>query len=134
MSIELEPLDCIECGAAGAVYGDFCQVCYADADGDFGPDLGPDPAGAPAVIQIDGDPMPPAPVLHPSVPPRFAHVVEELREIATQAMESGTTQGWRIASACRRAESLLFVLRRHFLNEVVFGQDTPSVAQARASR
>jgi hypothetical protein len=65
-------------------------------------------------------------ILHPSVLPRFSNVVEELREIGAQAMEAGTTQGWRIASACRRAESLLFVLRRHFLQDVVLGDEPPS--------
>lgn len=66
------------------------------------------------------------PILHPSVPPRFSNVVEELREIGAQAMEAGTTQGWRIASPCRRAESLLFVLRRHFLHDVVLGDEPAS--------
>jgi hypothetical protein len=54
--------------------------------------------------------------------------VDELREIAAQAMEEGTTQGWRIASACQRAESLLFVLRRHFLRDVVLGDQPPAAA------
>jgi hypothetical protein len=66
------------------------------------------------------------PILHPSVPPRFSNVVEELREIGAQAIDAGTTQGWRIAAACRRAESLLFVLRRHFPQDVVLGDEPPS--------
>lgn len=126
----LEPVDCPECGSAGAVDGDFCQVCYADVDvamaggvraGEGSPEFGAGP-------EIDAvDPC----ILHPSVPPRFSNVVEELREIGAQAMEAGTTQGWRIASACRRAESLLFVLRRHFLQEVVLGDEPPSAIAAR---
>jgi len=100
-----EPLDCPECGAVGAVDSDFCQVCDADIGSKR--------------------------IFHPSVPPRFSHVVEELRQIASEAGEAGTTQGWRIASACRRAESLLFVLRRHFLEEVVLGKEPRSATPAR---
>jgi hypothetical protein len=112
----LEPVDCPECGSAGAVYTDFCQVCYSDVDA-----VRPDSrAGEPGLSS--------PPSLHPSVPPRFSSVVDELREIAAQAVEGGTTQGWRIASACQRAESLLFVLRRHFLQDVVLGDEPPSEA------
>lgn len=121
-----EPVDCPECGSAGAVDGDFCQVCYADVDDAM--------AGASRAIESATESqgsqeigaVERRPLLHPSVPPRFSNVVDELREIGAQAMEAGTTQGWRIASACRRAESLLFVLRRHFLQEVVLGDEPPS--------
>jgi hypothetical protein len=112
----LEPVDCPECGSAGAIYTDFCQVCYADVEA-----VGLDPVG-----QEAGPSSPPS--LHPSVPPRFSSVVDELREIAAQAMEAGTTQGWRIVAACQRAESLLFVLKRHILQEVVLGDEQPSAA------
>jgi hypothetical protein len=95
-----EPVDCPECGSAGSVDGDFCQVCYADVDV-------------------------PRRMLHPSVQPRFSYVIDELRQIGAQAAEAGSPYGWRIANACRRAESLLFVLRRHFLQEVVLGEEPP---------
>lgn len=133
----LEPLDCPVCGAAGAVDGDFCQVCYADVDARDASERRPSsfagglPFPGPTPGSASGANEGPQGMLHPSVPPRFTHVVEELREIASEALESGTSQGWRIASACRRAESLLFVLRRHFLQDVILGADPPSAVGAR---
>jgi hypothetical protein len=79
------------------VYHDFCEVCYADVDS-----------------------APPPPLLHPSVPLRFADVVEELRAIADLASGLRDVPGGRVAAACRRAESLLTVLRRQFIQDVVF--------------
>jgi hypothetical protein len=120
-----DPLDCPECGSAGAVDGDFCQVCYADVDAMDGLSRAFESATE-SQAGREMEPVERRPLLHPSVPPRFSNVVDELREIGAEAMEAGTTQGWRIASACRRAESLLFVLRRHFLQEVVLGDQPPS--------
>jgi hypothetical protein len=127
----LEPVDCPECGSAGAVDGDFCQVCYADVDARIaGADRLTEAVSA-SPAHSDAASVPGQPLLHPSIPPRFSNVIEELREIGTQALEAGTTQGWRIAAACRRAESLLFVLRRHFLQEVVLGDQPPSAIAGR---
>ena len=58
-------------------------------------------------------------MLHPSIPLRFADVIEELRAIAEQAADDEGQEGSRVALACRRAESLLWVLRAQFLNDVV---------------
>lgn len=98
-----EPVDCPECGSAGSVYHHFCEVCYADVD---------------RVAQM----------LHPSIPVRFSDVIAELRAIADLATGHGDTPRWRVAAACRRAESLLMVLRRQFLNEVVLGDGAPGGA------
>jgi len=105
-----EPLHCRECGSAGSVYHHFCEVCYADAD-----------PGAER-----GSPRPLAgPILHPSIPVRFSDVMAELRSIADLATGQGDTPRWRVAAACRRAEALLMVLRRQFVNEVVLGDLAP---------
>jgi hypothetical protein len=130
----IEPLDCPECGAAGGVEGDFCQVCYADVDPwrATRPQTGIEPPGEAVRASADRSPadtgQDASALLHPSVSPRFTHLIEELREIASEAMESGTTTGWRMASACRRAESLLFLLRRHFIRDVILGDEPPSAA------
>ena len=58
-------------------------------------------------------------MLHPSIPLRFADVIEELRAIAEQAADDEGQEGSCVALACRRAESLLWVLRAQFLNDVV---------------
>jgi hypothetical protein len=97
-----EPVDCQECGAAGSVYGHFCEVCYAD--------------------------VPPGrlkPTLHPSIPVRFSDVMAELRAIAELASAVGDVPGERVAAACRRAESLLTLLRRQFLSDVIFAERSP---------
>jgi hypothetical protein len=96
-------LDCPECNSAGSVTRDFCQVCYAE----FG--------------EVDALPrlqerLP----LHPSIRLRFTDVVEELRAIADLAAQAVEVEGSRLAAACRRAESLLRVLRLQFMDEVVF--------------
>jgi hypothetical protein len=101
----VEPVDCPECGAAGSIYEDFCEVCYADVDGEL---------ACPRMM------------LHPSVPLRFSDVIEELRAIAELAPGFGDLAGHRVVTACRRAESLLCVLRRQFMHDVVVGEGPPS--------
>jgi hypothetical protein len=61
-------------------------------------------------------------MLHPSIPLRFTDVIVELRAIADLASDSQAIDGHSVAAACRRAESLLFVLRRQFLADVVDGE------------
>ena len=104
-----ELLDCPECGSAGSVYQDFCDIC----DAEFGEMSGPDSAGARRPLG------PPARMLHPSIPLRFSDVVKELREIAELASAAVEVEGTKLAAACRRAESLLRVLRAQFLQDVV---------------
>jgi hypothetical protein len=58
-------------------------------------------------------------MVHPSIPLRFTDVVEELREIADLASAAVEVEGSKLAAACRRAESLLRVLRAQFLQDVV---------------
>jgi hypothetical protein len=96
MSIPSEVLDCPTCGSAGAVYHWTCEICQLD--------------------------VPRPQVLHPSIPLRFADVIVELRAIADLAVDSPSLDGGSVAAACRRAESLLFVLRRQFLADVVDGE------------
>ena len=95
-----EPLDCPECGSAGSVARWSCEIC-------------------------DADPLPPR-VLHPSIPLRFTDVIVELRAIAGMAEDPRGLARVAVAAACRRAESLLLVLRRQFLDEVVLGDVPPS--------
>jgi hypothetical protein len=59
------------------------------------------------------------PPVHPSVPLRFSDVVSELRTIADLATAAVEVEGTLLAQACRRAESLLMVLRAQFFSEVV---------------
>jgi hypothetical protein len=56
--------------------------------------------------------------------------VEELRRIAGMAVSEERIAGEAVAAACRRAESLLMVLRRQFLQEVVIGEDPPAARVA----
>ena len=72
----------------------------------------PQPQGVPA-------PVPPSAMVHPSVPLRFADVILELRAIAAQAASLEGGEDSPVARACRRAESLLRVLRAQFLDDVV---------------
>lgn len=104
--------DCSECGAAGSVVSSVCQACGADLD-----------PLARRTATID----PAAPMLHPSIPMRFVDVIDELRTIASMATQAGQVQGAAVAAACRRAESLLLVLRRQFLEDVC---DVPSSGRA----
>jgi len=46
-------------------------------------------------------------------------VVKELKEIAEMATAAGGADGSKVAAACRRAESLLRVLRAQFMRDVV---------------
>jgi hypothetical protein len=120
---EPEPLDCPECGSAGSVFRDFCQICEAE----FGELCGPessDPASAMSAQCRR--------ILHPSIPLRFSDVIRELQEIAAMASTAVDVEGTKLASACRRAESLLRVLRAQFLREVAL--DRPIGADHRASR
>jgi hypothetical protein len=96
------PLDCPECSSAGSVTREFCEVCYAEV-GEY--------CGRPA--------------LHPAIRFRFTDVVEELRAIAELASQAVEVEGSRLAMACRRAESLLRVLRLQFMEDVVFGVGQP---------
>jgi hypothetical protein len=75
----------------------------------------------PAVPDREGtdDAAATGPVVHPSIPLRFADVVRELEEIAEMASESTPVEGGRVAEACRRAGSLLRVLRAQFFQDVV---------------
>jgi len=63
--------------------------------------------------------MAPAPMLHPSIPLRFVDVIEALRAISRLAAEGAELEWERVAAACRRAESLLVLFRRPFLEDVV---------------
>jgi hypothetical protein len=92
MSVPSEVLDCPTCGSAGAVYRWTCEICEVGVAG--------------------------PPVLHPSIPLRFADVIRELRGIAELTSVAGPLDGQTVARACSRAESLLFVLRRQFLEDV----------------
>jgi hypothetical protein len=125
------PLDCPECSSAGSVIREFCEVCYAEV-GEYC-----EPAGA-AISFLDASPVAEAPVpaklpaladgrpaLHPSIRFRFTDVVEELRAIAELASQAAEVEGSRLAMACRRAESLLRVLRLQFMEDVVFGVGRP---------
>jgi hypothetical protein len=111
--------DCLECGAAGSVVSGVCQVCGADLD---------PPASRTGTIG------PVAPMLHPSIPMRFVDVIDELRTIASMATQAGQVQGAAVAAACRRAESLLLVLRRQFLDEVTEVVRPASLQERRPSR
>jgi hypothetical protein len=78
---------------------------------------------------MNADGLPP-PILHPSIPLRFTDVLEELRRIAGMALADDQIEAEAVAAACRRAESLLLVLRRQFLQEVVIGEDPPAARVA----
>ena len=123
MKVLDEPFDCPECHSAGSIYRDVCEICDAefgesfdDAGGQEGEETGWTAGDRPAPR-----------MLHPSVPLRFADVVNELREIAELASAAVEVEGTKLAAACRRAESLLRVLRAQFLQDVVL-----SDARARA--
>ncbi|TMK86909.1 MAG: hypothetical protein E6G44_01560 [Actinobacteria bacterium] len=57
-------------------------------------------------------------LLHPSIPLRFADVIAELERIAVMAGGSSAPSPAEVRTACRRAQSLLWVLRRQFLQDV----------------
>ena len=81
----------------------------------------PQPHGVPA-------PAPPSPLLHPSVPLRFADVILELRGIAAQAATLEGGEDSPVVRACRRAESLLRVLRAQFLDDITgVGRPSPPI-------
>src|SRR2546427_12049157 len=94
-----EPLDCPECGSAGTVYRDFCDIC----DAEFGETRSPDPA-APSILAAPGR-WPDTRILHPSIPVRFTDVVNELREISELAAAAVEVEGSKLAAACRRGEA-----------------------------
>lgn len=89
-------LDCPECLSSGSVYRWRCDICDSEPPG--------------------------RPVLHPSIPLRFTDVVRELQAIGAMAEGPDPIEGSAVAAACRRAESLLFVLRRQFMEDVIFPQ------------
>lgn len=68
----------------------------------------------------------PPPLLHPSIPLRFADVIEELRRIADMALSDKAIEAKPLVAACQRAESLLLVLRRQFIQDVVLGEGPPA--------
>lgn len=112
-----EPLDFTECGSARSVYRDFCEVC----DAEFG-ELCGEGSDARPVMPV-GRPWLETRMLHPSLPVRFTDVVNELKEIADLASAAAEVEGSKLAAACRRAESLLRVLRAQFMQEVVLDGD-----------
>jgi hypothetical protein len=134
------PRDCPWCESAGAVFGRVCQVCDEDVlplEGATNEVAGSVAAvGAdhrttglpPAVLVRNGDGAPDATrrLVHPSVPLRFADVVKELEDIAEMATECAPVDGERVADACRRAGSLLRVLRAQFFQDVVAWDGHPS--------
>ena len=61
------------------------------------------------------------PILHPSIPLRFGDVVAELQRIAALATAADPLDPSTVRDACRRAESLLRILRRQFLQDVALG-------------
>jgi hypothetical protein len=111
------PLDCPECNSAGSVVRDFCEVCYAEI-GEFC-----EPEDVTLVSESDPAPVfaDTRPPLHPSIRFRFADVVEELRAVAELASQAVEVEGSRLAAACNRAESLLKLLRRQFLEDIGIG-------------
>jgi hypothetical protein len=116
------PRDCPECSSAGSVIRDFCEVCYAEVSEYCEPGTGPILSETDAPIEpLDVNPTLYPPMLHPSIRFRFTDVVEELRAIAELASQAVEVEGSRLAAACRRAESLLRVLRIQFMEDVVFG-------------
>ena len=102
MILRTEAIECPECGAAGSVVRGYCEVCSTELDTETARDVS----------------FPALPVLHPSIPLRFADVIDELRTIASMAAGARHVQSESVAAACRRAESLLLVLRRQFLEDV----------------
>ena len=129
------PRDCPWCASAGTVYGRVCEVCDADVlQLESGPqgiagslpeasdETGHRTAGLPPAVVVHNGTIESAvtsPLVHPSIPVRFADVVKELEEIAGMASESNPVEGGRVAEACRRAGSLLRVLRAQFFQDVV---------------
>ena len=65
-------------------------------------------------------------LLHPSIPLRFTDVVRELEDIAVLAADHRDVDRRRLAEACRRARSLLLVLRAQFLDDVVLADAQPA--------
>jgi hypothetical protein len=63
--------------------------------------------------------------MHPAVRFRFADVIAELRCIAAMARSADLMDGTEVEAACRRAESLLLMLRRQFMDDVVFSDEAP---------
>jgi hypothetical protein len=78
----------------------------------------PQPQGVPAPVST-------TPMVHPSVSLRFADVILELRGIAAQAASLEGGEDSPVVRACRRAESLLRVLRAQFLDDVTGGGNRP---------
>lgn len=112
--------DCPECCSAGSVSREFCEVCYAEID-EYCEPGGDVSSVADFPGLLDG-----RPVLHPSIRFRFTDVVEELRAIAELASQAVEVEGSRLAMACRRAESLLGVLRLQFMEDVAFEARQPA--------
>jgi hypothetical protein len=110
LPVDPEPFDCPECGSAGSAYRDFCEICEVE----FGELCSPEAASLRAALSPHSSPR----LLHPSIPLRFSDVIRELQEIAAMASAAVEVEGTKLASACRRAESLLRVLRAQFLQDV----------------
>jgi hypothetical protein len=110
-----EPGPCSHCDSAGSVSRGVCEVCLSG----FGRNgVGPSSSelGSSArLAAID------RPILHPSIPLRFGDVIAELQRIAAMATAEDPLDPSTVRDACRRAESLLRILRRQFLQDVAIG-------------
>lgn len=102
-------IDCVECGSAGSVDREFCEVCYAE----------PPEAIPPGIASASADLPPAGPARARGVPPeglRFSDVIEELSAVATLA--ASVEDGEMLAAACGRAEGLVRALRDQFLEDL----------------
>jgi hypothetical protein len=107
-------MDCPECQSAGSVSGDICEVCYAEL-GEF-PGVQRRSESSLDLLAEMG--FLDRRLLHPSIPLRFVDVIAELERIAAMAGGSSAPSPAEVRTACRRAQSLLWVLRRQFLQDV----------------
>jgi hypothetical protein len=104
-----EIVRCERCGAPNDFDTELCGVCHHPVD---------EPEGC------DCSRM--AVAMHPAVRFRFADVLAELHAIAGLAGSGRAIEPSVLETACRRAESLLLLLRRQFLEDVVFSDRAPS--------
>jgi hypothetical protein len=101
----------VRCGFCGATHpfdAEICDECSRPLD---------DPLETSSFTQIS---------MHPAVRFRFADVLAELRCIAAMAAVDVAIDPGKVGQACHRAEPLLLLLRRQFLDDVVFAEDAPS--------
>jgi hypothetical protein len=107
--------DCPECQSAGSVTRDVCEVCYAE----FGEFPAVQRRGDSSLDLLAEMGFLERRLLHPSLPLRFSDVMAELQRIADMAGGSSPPSPSDVRTACRRAQSLLWLLRRQFLQDVV---------------